>query len=236
MKTLMSLLVVFALLGVAAFAGFEEDSAAAAALLAQKDFIAGEAAYRKLFVDYPAATVDQKAGSRCSVGHCVRGQLRYAEAIVEFQKALADYPTAIFQHRGHAQHYIGYCHQLAGDLSEARTAYQAVLDTYPNAPAKMIARAHLGLTSVLYLEHDYEAATKAAVATAITYGFIALDFQLECFKLVNPVYLTKAEYAYYLERLHVIVPATNGTKPGTTDNTEFWGRFSSQLDAMNMGE
>jgi len=238
MRTLASLLVVFVLSVGAAFAGFDEDVAASGQLFAQKRYVEAEAASLAILSTYTSAdaTVDQFMQVRCGVGHAIRGQRRWADAVVQFRKALTDYPNADVNFLIHAQRYVGLCSRNNKKLADARVAYQAALDNYPTASNKERGRAHAGLVGVLVRERQWEAATRLAVTVATTYGFVDLEFQTTLFDTVNPVYLTKAEFEYYLERLCVIVPATDGTAPGTTDNTEFWGRFSSQLDAMNMGE
>jgi len=238
MKTVMNLLVVFALSVGSAFAGFAEDVVNAGQHFTQKRYAQAEAASRAILAKYTSAdaTVDQFMQVQCMVGHAIRGRRMWADAIVQFRKALTDYPDADVNYLIHAQRYVGLCSRNDKKLVAARVAYQAALDDYPTARNSERARAHAGLVGVLVREKRWEDATKLAPTVATTYGFVDLEFQTTLFNAVNPVYLTKVEYSTYLERLLVIVPATDGTEPGTTDNTKFLGRIGSQLDSMNMGE
>ena len=151
---------------------------------------------------------------------------QYASSQKAYEKIIIDYPQMRVQSLAESQLMIGYSLLGQKKYIEAQSAFEKVMviANYPLA-VNQTSIAQLNIGYILRTQGKFQEAQSSFIKAAIGYGFINLKFQEKVWKVIDPVYLDKESYQHYLQKLLMIVPATE-------ENAEFLGKIKSQLELL----
>lgn len=149
----------------------------------------------------------------------------FAKAQAAYEKVITDYPNAKILDLFHANFMLGFSLARQGNFAHTQIVCESIIENFPNNPNMAMAGVKRLLGLSLIKQGKSSEAQSILIQAALDYGFVSLIHQELCIEKINPAFLEKTEYVNYLEKLLMIVPATEA-------NANFLGRVKSQLEVL----